>query len=145
MHGGTLVRVNGSGLLGGAAGGAEALATSVVACRFGVAGRASPHTAHAAAHATATMSKRPREEFSRSCIAFDIVCYVLVRLAIRAMHSLGPIRKRELALEQCQTYEDWLAAAKEADAEEGRDVWRAQLASASERAQRSTSKDVRSG
>ena len=61
-----------------------------------------------------------------SCIAFDIVCYVLVRLAIRTMHSLGPIRKRELALEQCQTYEDWLAAAKEADTEEGRDVWRAQ-------------------
>ena len=37
-----------------------------------IARRNTVHLLGAAAHATATMSKRPREEFSRSCIAFDI-------------------------------------------------------------------------
>ena len=59
-----------------------------------------------------------------SWIAFDIVCYVLVRLVIRVMHNLGPNRNREIALERCTSYEDWLAAAEQADAEEGRDIWR---------------------
>ena len=61
-------------------------------------------------------------------IAINLVFYVGIRLAIRVSHWYfrpHAVRRRDVALDHARTYDQWLMLAEQADAEEGRESWRA--------------------